>query len=82
MIADFVRILRAADIRVSPAETLDAAIFDNRFDDRNILKHALGQTLAKTEMEKLAFNGIFENISACPKKHRRQLRLARRGRDR
>ena len=63
MIADFVRILRAADIRVSPAETLDAAeIFDTiGFDDRSILKHALGQTLAKTEMEKLAFDEAFES---------------------
>ena len=68
MIADFVRILRAADIRVSPAETLDAAeIFDTiGFDDRNILKHALGQTLAKTEMEKLAFDEAFEAYFRLP----------------
>ena len=68
MIADFVRILRAADIRVSPAETLDAAeIFGTiGFDDRNILKHALGQTLAKTEMEKLAFDEAFESYFRLP----------------
>jgi uncharacterized protein with von Willebrand factor type A (vWA) domain len=68
MIADFVRILRAADIRVSPAETLDAAeIFDTiGFDDRNILKHALGQTLAKTEMEKQAFDEAFESYFRLP----------------
>ena len=68
MIADFVRILRAADIRVSPAETLDAAeIFDTiGFDDRDILKHALGQTLAKTEMEKLAFDEAFESYFRLP----------------
>ena len=68
MIADFVRILRAADIRVSPAETLDAVeIFDTiGFDDRNILKHALGQTLAKTEMEKLAFDEAFETYFRLP----------------
>ena len=68
MIADFVRILRAADIRVSPAETLDAAeIFDTiGFDDRNILKHALGQTLAKTEKEKLAFDEAFETYFRLP----------------
>jgi len=68
VIADFVRILRAADIRVSPAETLDAAeIFDTiGFDDRNILKHALGQTLAKTEMEKLAFDEAFESYFRLP----------------
>ena len=68
MIADFVRILRAADIRVSPAETLDAAeIFDTiGFDDRSILKHALGQTLAKTEVEKLAFDEAFESYFRLP----------------
>ena len=68
MIADFVRILRAADIRVSPAETLDAAeIFETiGFDDRAILKHALGQTLAKTEMEKLAFDEAFETYFRLP----------------
>ena len=68
MIADFVRILRAADIRVSPAETLDAAeIFDTiGFDDRQILKHALGQTLAKTETEKLAFDEAFESYFRLP----------------
>ena len=68
MIADFVRILRAADIRVSPAETIDAAeIFDTiGFDDRQILKHALGQTLAKTEMEKLAFDEAFESYFRLP----------------
>lgn len=68
MIADFVRILRAADIRVSPAETLDAAeIFETiGFDDRSILKYALGQTLAKTEMEKLAFDEAFESYFRLP----------------
>ncbi len=68
MISDFVRILRAADIRVSPAETLDAAeIFETiGFDDRSILKYALGQTLAKTEMEKLAFDEAFESYFRLP----------------
>jgi uncharacterized protein with von Willebrand factor type A (vWA) domain len=68
VIADFVRILRAADIRVSPAETLDAAeIFETiGFDDRSILKYALGQTLAKTEMEKLAFDEAFESYFRLP----------------
>lgn len=68
MISDFVRILRAADIRVSPAETLDAAeIFSTiGFDDRQILKNALGQTLAKTEMEKLAFDEAFESYFRLP----------------
>ena len=78
MIADFVRILRAADIRVSPAETLDAAeIFDTiGFDDRNILKHALGQTLAKTEMEKLAFDEAFETYFRLPEETLPQMAAA------
>jgi uncharacterized protein with von Willebrand factor type A (vWA) domain len=68
MIADFVRILRAADIRVSPAETLDAAeIFETiGFEDRNILKHALGHSLAKSEAEKLAFDEAFESYFRLP----------------
>ena len=68
MIADFVRILRAADIRVSPAETLDAAeIFETiGFEDRSILKHALGQSLAKTETEKRAFDEAFETYFRLP----------------
>ncbi|NCF79852.1 MAG: VWA domain-containing protein [Alphaproteobacteria bacterium] len=75
MIADFVRILRAADIRVSPAETLDAAeIFETiGFDDRSILKYALGQTLAKTEMEKLAFDEAFESYFRLPEETRPSL---------
>ena len=68
MITDFVRVLRAADIRVSPAETIEAAaILDTiGLDDRALLKTALGQGLAKTQDEKTAFNMCFDDYFSVP----------------
>ena len=68
MIADFLRILRAADIQVSPAEAIDAAavIDEIGMGDRTLLKHALGHTLAKTEFEKQAFDECFESYFMPP----------------
>ena len=68
MIADFIRVLRAADVRVSPAEAIDAAdvIGAVGFDDRDILKYALSQCLAKTEPEKRAFDTCFESYFTLP----------------
>ena len=68
MIADFLRILRAADIQVSPAEAIDAAavIDEIGMGDRRLLKHALGHTLAKTEFEKQAFDECFESYFMPP----------------
>ena len=68
MIADFLRILRAADIQVSPAEAIDAAavIDEIGMRDRGLLKHALGHSLAKTEFEKLAFEECFESYFMTP----------------
>ena len=68
MIADFIRVLRAADVRVSPAEAIDAAdvIGAVGLDDRAILKHALGQCLAKTEPEKCAFDTCFDSYFDLP----------------
>jgi len=62
MIADFMRVLRASDIRVSPAEAIDvAAVIDMMgLGERALLKHALGHAVAKTEEEKLAFEACFE----------------------
>ncbi len=62
MIADFIRILRAADIQVSPAEAIDAAavIEEMGIGERRLLKHALGHTLAKTQFEKQAFDECFD----------------------
>ena len=68
MIADFLRILRAADIQVSPAEAIDAAavIDEIGMGDRMLLKHALGHSLAKTEYEKQAFEECFESYFMPP----------------
>ena len=68
MIADFLRILRAADIQVSPAEAIDAAavIDEIGMGDRMLLKHALGHSLAKTEYEKQAFDECFESYFMPP----------------
>ena len=68
MIADFIRVLRAADVRVSPAEAIDAAdvIGAVGFDDRDILKYALSQCLAKTEPEKRAFDICFDSYFNLP----------------
>ena len=68
MIADFLRILRAADIQVSPAEAIDAAavIDEIGMGDRTLLKHALGHSLAKTEYEKQAFEECFESYFMPP----------------
>ena len=68
MIADFLRILRAADIQVSPAEAIDAAaVIENiGMDDRALLKDALGHTLAKTEFEKHAFDECFDSYFMPP----------------
>ncbi|NBR78745.1 MAG: hypothetical protein EBT71_01680, partial [Alphaproteobacteria bacterium] len=62
MIADFMRVLRASDIRVSPAEAIDvAAVIDMMgLGERALLKYALGHAVAKTEEEKLAFEACFE----------------------
>ena len=68
MIADFIRVLRAADVRVSPAEAIDAAdvIGVVGFDNRDILKYALSQCLAKTEPEKRAFDTCFDSYFTLP----------------
>ena len=63
MIADFIRVLRAADVQVSPAEAIDAAAVIDAvgMSDRGLLKHALSHSLAKTEIEKYAFDECFES---------------------
>lgn len=60
----FVRALRKANIRVSPAETLDAFDVISRVGiaDRDFLKNALGLALAKTLPEKLAFDDTFDRF--------------------
>ncbi|MBC7101705.1 MAG: VWA domain-containing protein [Parvibaculum sp.] len=62
VLGDFIRALRAADIRVSTSESIDAGnVIDLvGFDDRAILRDALSQVLAKSEDEKQAFTETFD----------------------
>lgn len=62
IIGDFVRVLRAADINVSTAETIEAGrMLDiTGFADRTLVKTGLSQILAKSEMDKQAFDACFE----------------------
>jgi hypothetical protein len=59
---DFVRALRANEVRVSPAEAIDAhrAVAHLGFSDRALLKDALAVTLAKNADEVRRFEACFE----------------------
>lgn len=58
----FFRALRAADVRVSPAEAIDAsrAVATVGFSDRTLFKDALCATLAKSRDEVDRFDATFE----------------------
>ena len=62
VLADFVRALRASNVRVSTSEIVDAqdAIAAVGYEDRATLKFALGQVLAKSEEEKDSFSYVFD----------------------
>ncbi|PKP99844.1 MAG: VWA containing CoxE family protein, partial [Alphaproteobacteria bacterium HGW-Alphaproteobacteria-12] len=62
VLGDFIRALRAADIRVSTSESIDAGnVIDLvGFGDRATLRDALSQVLAKSEDEKQAFTDTFD----------------------
>lgn len=66
VLGDFIRALRAADIRVSTSESIDAGnVIDLvGFDDRLTLRDALSQVLAKSDDEKLAFSDTFDSFFA------------------
>ena len=57
-LVDFVKVLRTAEINVSPAETLDAmAAMDLvGYEDREFLKNSLSMVLSKIPGEKEAFD--------------------------
>lgn len=59
---EFIRALRAADVRVSPVEAIDAhrAVASVGFADRTLLKDALCATLAKSADEVDRFDSTFE----------------------
>lgn len=66
MLADFLKALREADLRISPAETLEAhrAIDLVGWGDRALLKNTLAITLAKSELEKENFDQCFDRFFA------------------
>lgn len=66
VLTDFIKALRAADVRVSTAESIDAAGALNfvGFGDRDVLKNALSQVLAKSVDDKSRFEECFEAFFA------------------
>ncbi|MFT7687586.1 MAG: hypothetical protein ACI9FB_002942 [Candidatus Azotimanducaceae bacterium] len=62
-LVDFIKVLRSAEIQVSPAETLDAMHCINLvgYQHRNSLKDSLSLVLAKTPEEKGVFSTCFDN---------------------
>lgn len=64
VLAEFIRTLRAADVRISTAEAIDAGAVLGLvgYDDRAVLHDALSQVLAKTEAEKAAFTDVFDRF--------------------
>ncbi|WP_372782690.1 VWA domain-containing protein [Phenylobacterium sp.] len=63
---EFLRALRAADVRVSPAEAIDAARTAAAvgYADRELFKDALCATLAKSRDEVVRFDDTFERFFA------------------
>lgn len=63
---DFLRALRAADVKVSPVEAIDAhlTVATVGFADRELFKDALCATLAKTAAEVTRFDETFETFFA------------------
>jgi hypothetical protein len=68
-LVDFVKVLRNADIKVSPAETLDAMECMNvvGVQDREFLKDSLSMVLAKNPEEKAAFQDCFDRFFTIDK---------------
>lgn len=66
VLSNFIRALRAADVRVSTAESIDAAAALELvgFREKRVLKQALSQVLAKTPDDKARFDACFEQYFA------------------
>ncbi len=64
VLTDFIRALRATNVRISTSESIDAATAVDAigFDDRALLKESLSQVLAKTPEEKASFAECFERF--------------------
>ena len=63
-LVEFVQVLRTADVKVSPAETLDAmeALDIIGIENRVLLKNSLSMVLSKNPEEKEAFNTSFDRF--------------------
>ena len=63
-LVDFIQVLRSHDIRVSPAETLDAVGVTTTlgYSDRSLLRDGLAMTLAKTPAEEVIFLDCFDRF--------------------
>ncbi len=61
---NFIRALRAQDIRVSPAEAIDAhrAAEAVGYADRELFRDALATTLAKSGQETAKFDTVFDDL--------------------
>ena len=61
-VEEFIKALRASEVRVSPAEAIDAhrALMEIGYADRGLVKDALCITLAKTEEEVFRFEECFD----------------------
>lgn len=63
-LVSFIQVLRTHDVRISPAETLDAMHVATTlgYSDRNLLRDGLGMTLAKTPEEETIFLQCFDRF--------------------
>lgn len=61
-VEEFIKALRASEVRVSPAEAIDAhkALIEVGYGDRGLVRDALCITLAKTEDEVARFDECFD----------------------
>ena len=63
-LVSFIQVLRSHDIRVSPAESLDAVDVAATlgYSDRSLLRDGLAMTLAKTAEEEVIFLQCFDRF--------------------
>ena len=63
-LVSFINVLRSHEVRISPAETLDAVqvLSVVGYDNRHRLREGLGLSLAKTPAEKTIFNECFNQF--------------------
>ena len=62
ILSDFIRALRAQDVRISPSEAIDAGSTLELlgYEDRALLKQGLSNALSKSVDEKTAFDETFD----------------------